>query len=231
MFFELKDMKNCIVLLSGGLDSTTCLAIAKSQEYHCHTLSFDYAQRHSVELIAAKKIAALFEVASHHTIQLPTLQFEGHCALVDPSLDIPAYQPDDGIPITYVPARNTVFLSFALGLAEVLNANDIFIGVSSVDYSGYPDCRPAYIEAFQAMANLATKTAVNGQKMNIHAPLIHLSKAETIQLGVKLGLDYRLTISCYQANENGEACGYCDSCALRKKGFKAAEVEDQTHYQ
>lgn len=221
-------MKNAIILFSGGLDSTTCLADAKSKGFTCHALSFNYGQRHSAELNAAKRIAAHFAV-NHIIVELPLSQFGGS-ALTDPSLSVPAYNGSQTIPITYVPARNTIFLSFALAWAEVLHANDIFVGVSSVDYSGYPDCRPEFIQAFQTLANLATKVGVEEGKIKLHAPLIYLSKAETILLGQSLGVDYQMTVSCYQATEKGQACGTCDSCALRKKGFADAKLSDQTHY-
>lgn len=221
-------MKNAVILFSGGLDSTTCLAYAKSQGFHCHAVSFNYGQRHSAELDAAKRIAAHFGI-HHHIIDIPISQLGGS-ALTDTSIDVPDYHGDNKIPVTYVPARNTIFLSFALGLAEVLKANDIFIGVSSVDYSGYPDCRPEYIEAFQKLARLATKIGVEESKITIHTPLMHLSKEETIKLGLSLGVDYSMTVSCYKANANGEACGVCDSCVLRKKGFSDAGMKDPTRY-
>lgn len=223
-------MKIAIILLSGGLDSTTCLAYAKAQGFTCHTLSFNYGQRHAAELEAAKKIAKHYD-APHHIFDLPIAQFGGS-ALTDTTLDVPHYDEHqhDEIPITYVPARNTIFLSIALALAETLNANDIFIGVSAIDYSNYPDCRPEYIQAFQAMANLATKAGVENATLTIHTPLIHLSKAETIQLGHELGVDYAMTVSCYQLDSEGQACGKCDSCTLRKNGFVKAAVKDPTHY-
>lgn len=221
-------MKNAIILFSGGLDSTTCLAYAKSKGFNCYALSFNYGQRHSAELNAAKKIAAHFG-AQHIISDLPISQF-GCSALTDKKIDVPDYKGDNEIPITYVPARNTIFLSFALGWAEVLNAHDIFIGVSSVDYSGYPDCRPEYIEAFQKLANLATKIGVVEGNIRLQTPLINLSKAETIKLGLSLGVDYRMTVSCYQATDRGHACGKCDSCVLRIKGFNEANVEDSTLY-
>lgn len=221
-------MKNAVILFSGGLDSTTCLAYAKSKGFDCHAVSFRYGQRHSVELEAAKRIAAHLGV-KHIIIDLPISQFGGS-ALTDHKIDVPDYIGDQGIPVTYVPARNTIFLSFALGWAEVLNAKDIFIGVSSVDYSGYPDCRPEYIAAFQTLANLATKAGVTEGNIKINAPLMHLSKAETVKLGVSLGVDYAMTVSCYQADFEGKACGTCDSCHLRKKGFEDANMEDPTLY-
>jgi 7-cyano-7-deazaguanine synthase len=223
-------MKNAaaIILFSGGLDSTTCLAYAKSKHFNCHAISFNYGQRHSVELNAAKKISAHLNV-HHHIVDIPIAQFSGS-ALTDTSLNVPDYNDHHSIPITYVPARNTIFLSFALAWAEVLKAHDIFIGVSSVDFSGYPDCRPEYIEAFRKLANLATKTGVEKGNINIHTPLMHLSKADTIQLGLSLGIDYSMTVSCYKATINEKACGRCDSCMLRKKGFNDAGIIDPTRY-
>lgn len=213
-------MKKAVILLSGGLDSTTCLALAMSQGYECHALSFDYGQTHRAELNAAQKIAQHFRVKSHRIVDLKSLGEFGHSALTDEAIEVPDYQENGGIPITYVPARNTIFLSMAMGLAEALGARDIFIGVSAVDYSGYPDCRPEFIEAFQAMANLATKMTVEGETLRIHAPLMHLSKTETIALGLKLGVDYSITVSCYRADADGKPCGTCDSCVLREKGFR-----------
>ncbi len=221
-------MKKAIVLLSGGLDSTTCLALAKSEGYECTALSFDYGQRHAIELVIAKRIAAHFEV-NHNIITLPTMPWHTS-ALTNSNIDIPDYTGKTIIPITYVPARNTLFLSFALAYADVLKADAIFIGVSAVDYSGYPDCRPEYIHAYQTLANLATKSGVEGHHLEIKAPLMHLSKAQTIALGHRLNIDYRMTVSCYQANEQGEACGRCDSCMLRKKGFADAQCMDETNY-
>jgi 7-cyano-7-deazaguanine synthase len=221
--------KKAIILFSGGLDSTTCLAIAKSQGYECYALSFNYHQRHVAELNAAKKIAMQFQVKGHQIIDIPSIQFAGS-ALTEKNISVPNFTGKKEIPITYVPARNTVFLAIALGLAEVLGAHDIFVGVSAVDYSNYPDCRPEFINAFQHLANLATKAGVEGNGFKIHAPLIHLSKAETIQLGIELGVDYGLTVSCYEADSNGEACGKCDSCTFRKKGFTAAGIKDPTIY-
>lgn len=222
--------KTAVVLLSGGLDSATVLAIARSQEYECHALSFDYGQRHGAELNAAKQVAQQFNVASHRIIQMD-MQSIGGSALTDQAIAVPVAGVDETeIPVTYVPARNTVFLSFALGLAEVVNADDIFIGVNAVDYSGYPDCRSEYIEAYEHMANLATKRGVEGFPVRIQTPLIDLTKAEIIQKGIAHGVDYSLTVSCYQANEKGEACGECDSCRLRKIGFESANVTDPTLY-
>lgn len=222
--------KRAVVLLSGGLDSTTVLAIAQSQGYECHALSFDYGQRHQVELQAAVRIAESFNAASHRVMQM-NMNAIGGSALTDNNIAVPTGGVEaDTIPVTYVPARNTVFLSYALGLAEVVDADTIFIGVNAVDYSGYPDCRPEYIEAFEKMANLATKKGVEGHKTHIKTPLISMTKAEIIQTGISLDVDYGLTVSCYQANDKGEACGVCDSCRLRKQGFADAGVADPTHY-
>ena len=220
-------MKKAVVLLSGGLDSATVLAMATSQGYECYALSFDYGQRHSSELDASKTLAAQFK-AVHKIVSLDLRTIGGSALTAD--IDVPT-EMAEGIPVTYVPARNTVFLSVALGWAEVLGAHDIFVGVNAVDYSGYPDCRPEFIQAFENMANLATKAQVEGQKLTIHAPLIALSKAQIIQTGVQLGVDYSQTISCYQANDNGLACGVCDSCRLRKQGFADANCADVTRYQ
>ncbi len=221
-------MKKAIILFSGGLDSTTCLALAKSEGYECHALSFDYGQKHIAELNAAKKIADKFNV-KHTIINLPKIQFSGS-ALTDENKIIPVSNNNKDIPITYVPARNTIFLSYALALAEVSNAQNIFIGVSAIDYSGYPDCRPEYIQAFQKLANLATKVGVEESNIRIQTPLINLTKAETIKLGLGFGVDYKMTVSCYQASNVGHACGECDSCTLRKKGFLDAKSEDVTLY-
>ncbi|HBQ44243.1 MAG TPA: 7-cyano-7-deazaguanine synthase QueC [Thiomicrospira sp.] len=222
--------KKAVVLLSGGLDSSTILAIASSEGYECHTLSFDYGQRHQVELEAAKKIAQYFSVASHRIMQM-NMQAIGGSALTNSEIEVPIDGVvENEIPVTYVPARNTVFLSYALALAEVVDADNIFIGVNSVDYSGYPDCRPEYIAAFEIMANLATKKGVEGQPVSIQTPLISLTKSEIIKLGSSLGVDYSQTISCYQANIEGLACGKCDSCRLRKQGFTEAGIEDTTAY-
>ncbi|MDH5358442.1 MAG: 7-cyano-7-deazaguanine synthase QueC [Gammaproteobacteria bacterium] len=222
-------MKRAVVLLSGGLDSVTALAIAKEQGYDCYTLSFNYGQRHDAELVAAQKLSHQTGVIEHKVIEID-LRAIGGSALTDNSLDVPE-QHQDGIPATYVPARNTVFLSIALGWAEVLSAQAIFVGVNAVDYSGYPDCRPEFIAAFEQMANLATKAAVEGQRITINAPLIDMTKAEIIQQGVRLGVDYSQTISCYQADSDGRACGRCDSCRFRQQGFEQAGIEDPTHYQ
>lgn len=221
-------MKRAVVLLSGGLDSATTLAIARSQGYACHCLSLDYGQRHRAELAAAARVATALAAAAHRTVVLDLTVFGGS-ALTDKNLAVPT-EEQAGIPITYVPARNTIMLSLALAWAEVLEAQDLFIGANAVDYSGYPDCRPEYIQAFEHMANLATKAAVEGRAMSIHAPLINLSKGAIIRKGVALGVDYALTVSCYQADETGRACGVCDSCRLRRKGFAEAEITDPTRY-
>ena len=222
-------MKKAIILLSGGLDSTTCLAVAKSQGFACYALSFDYGQRHQAELNAARHIAHDFEVAAHQVVRLNLQQFGGS-ALTDKTIAVPDQVDGDEIPVTYVPARNTIFLSIALGYAEVIGAYDIFIGVSAVDYSNYPDCRPEFINAFRNLAHLATKAGVEGQTFTIHTPLLSLSKAQTIQLGLTLGVDYAKTVSCYQAHDDGSACGLCPSCTLRRQGFIAAALFDPTHY-
>jgi 7-cyano-7-deazaguanine synthase len=225
--------KNALVLLSGGLDSATCLAIAKSQGFECFCLSLDYHQRHIAELQAANKVAITLGAAAHKTAQLDLSLFGGS-ALTDNTINVPESGTNPipaGIPVTYVPARNTIMLSLALAWAEVLHAQDIFIGVNALDYSGYPDCRGEYVEAFQQMANLATKSAVEGQRINIHAPLLEMTKAEIIHLGMQLGVDYAMTVSCYQADNQGHACGKCDSCRLRREGFTQARIQDPTRYQ
>lgn len=219
-----------VILFSGGLDSTTCVGLAKAQGYDCYTLSVDYGQRHRSELNAAANVAEKMGVIEHKVIAVD-LNTVGGSALTDPSLAVPAYTGSEDIPITYVPARNTLFLSLALGYAESLDADAIFIGVSSVDYSGYPDCRPEFIDAFQTLANVATKRAVEGNPIEIIAPLAHLTKAETIAAGLAAGVDYQWTVSCYQADEQGLACGVCDSCTLRAKGFSDAGLSDPTRYQ
>lgn len=224
--------KKAVILVSGGLDSATTLAIAKEQGYDCYAMSFDYGQRHQIELESANNISTELGVIEHKVVKLG-LSDIGGSALTDESIDVPQHESDDieeGIPVTYVPARNTVFLSLALGWAEVLDADAIFIGVNAVDYSGYPDCRPEYIEAFQTMANLATKTGVEGKRIEIKTPLIHLSKAEIIQEGSALGVDYSKTLSCYTPDSEGRACGLCDSCHLRQQGFEAANLADPTLY-
>ncbi|VAW47287.1 7-cyano-7-deazaguanine synthase [hydrothermal vent metagenome] len=224
-------MKNkCVVLLSGGLDSSTCLAVAKAAGFDCYTLSIDYGQRHLAELDASAKIAQSLTDNPHQVIHID-LNSIGGSALTDTDIEVPDYgSSQDDIPITYVPARNTIFLSTALAYAEVVGANAIYIGVTAVDYSGYPDCRAEYIAAFEAMANLATKAGVEGQKLKIMTPLIDLSKAQIIQLGDSYGFDYDQTVSCYNSNAKGEACGSCDSCYHRKKGFAEAGISDPTRY-
>jgi|SRR5687768_666598 len=222
-------MAIAIVLLSGGLDSATALAIAKGEGYECFALSLNYGQRHESELFAAESVAQALGVREHKIISVDLFAFGGS-ALTDESIRLPTSGTQFGIPVTYVPARNTVMLSLALAWAEVLGSRDIFLGVNAVDYSGYPDCRPEYIEAFEAMANLATKSGLEGAKVRIHAPLMHLSKAEIIRQGNQLGLDYSITVSCYQASDSGRACGICDSCRLRRAGFEAAGVPDVTRY-
>ena len=221
-------MKNAVVLLSGGLDSATVLALARQQGYACHALSVDYGQRHHAELAAAQRVAQALGAAQHRVIHVDLTAFGGS-ALTDANIAVPV-QPSAGIPLTYVPARNTIMLSLALAWAEVLQAQDIFIGVNAVDYSGYPDCRPEYIAAFEHMANLATKAAVEGKRLTLRAPLLNMSKADIIKRGVQLGVDYSLTVSCYQADEDGHACGVCDSCRLRRAGFETAGMPDPTRY-
>ena len=224
--------KKAVVLVSGGLDSATTLAIARDVGYACYAMSFNYGQRHQVELESAKSVSSSLGAIEHKIVNLG-LGDIGGSALTDDNIDVPQNVAEDistGIPVTYVPARNTVFLSLALGWAEVLDAEAIFIGVNAVDYSGYPDCRPEYIEAFQTMANLATKKGVEGQLIKIETPLIHMSKAEIIQKGIDLGVDYAQTLSCYAPDTEGKACGRCDSCRLRRQGFEAANVPDPTLY-
>ena len=220
--------KRAVILLSGGLDSATVVAMARAEGYSCYTMSFDYGQRHRSELDAAARVARDLGAIEHKVIGL-NLDGIGGSALTDSSIDVPETL-GEGIPVTYVPARNTVFLSLALGWAEVLQARDIFIGVNAVDYSGYPDCRPEFVQAFEVMANLATKAGVEGNGFRIQAPLQNLSKAQIVQAGVKLGVDYSLTVSCYQADAQGRACGKCDSCRLRAEGFAAAGITDPTGY-
>jgi 7-cyano-7-deazaguanine synthase len=221
-------MKRAVVLLSGGLDSATVLAMARAQGFECYALSVDYGQRHHAELAAAQRVAQALGAAEHRVVNIDLTGFGGS-ALTDANIAVPE-QASSGIPITYVPARNTIMLSLALAWAEVLHAQDIFFGVNAVDYSGYPDCRPEYVAAFERMANLATQAAVEGKPLTLHAPLLHLTKAEIIQQGVRLGVDYALTVSCYQADEQGRACGRCDSCRLRREGFQSAGVPDSTRY-
>lgn len=221
-------MKRAVVLLSGGLDSVTALAMAREQGFECYTLSFNYGQRHHAELNAAKSLSGQNGAVAHKFIDID-LSAIGGSALTDQSIALPE-QYEEAIPVTYVPARNTVFLSIALGWAEVLSAQAIFVGVNAVDYSGYPDCRPEFIAAFEQLANVATKAGVEGQKMTIHAPLMRMTKADIIQEGTRLGIDYSQTISCYQADSDGRACGKCDSCRFRQRGFKKAGLEDPTRY-
>jgi 7-cyano-7-deazaguanine synthase len=225
--------KSAVILLSGGLDSATCLAIARAQGFRTLAISFRYGQRHAVELAAAQRVAKALGADRHQIVDIDLRAFGGSALTAD--IDVPKdraeAEMESGVPITYVPARNTIFLSFALALAEVEDAADIFIGVNAVDYSGYPDCRPEFVAAFEAMANLATKAAaVDGRKLTVHAPLMHWSKAQIIEAGLKVGVDYGLTISCYDPTPEGESCGHCDSCQLRKKGFADAGVADPTRY-
>jgi 7-cyano-7-deazaguanine synthase len=222
------DQKRAVILLSGGLDSATLVAMVRAEGYSCYTMSFDYGQRHRAELEASVRVAQDLGVVEHKVIGL-NLDGMGGSALTDSAIDVPE-GPTQGIPVTYVPARNTVFLSLALGWAEVLNARDIFIGVNALDYNGYPDCRPEYVESFERMANLATKAGVEGQGFRIQAPLQNLSKAAIVKVGVGLGVDYSLTVSCYQADDDGRACGKCDSCRLRAEGFQMAGITDPTRY-
>ena len=219
-----KENPKAVILLSGGLDSATVLATAKNNGFDCYALSFEYGQRHKAELTAAKNVVKTLGAMEHRTLHID-LGALGGSALTDYNIEVPT-SPSEGIPVTYVPARNTVFLSLSLAWAEVLGANDIFIGVNAVDYSGYPDCRPEYIKAYEQMANLATKVAVEGKKMTIHTPLISLTKAEIIKLGMANGVDYGMTVSCYASDDEGRACGVCDSCRLRAKGFEEAGITD-----
>ena len=222
-------MKRAVILLSGGLDSATVLAMARAQGFECYALSVAYGQRHHAELAAAQQVAQALGAREHRVVSIDLTGFGGS-ALTDANIAVPEHA-SNGIPLTYVPARNTIMLSLALAWAEVLKAQDIFFGVNAVDYSGYPDCRPEYVASFERMANLATKAAVEGKPLTLHAPLLHLSKAEIIRAGVQLGVDYGITVSCYQADEQGRACGRCDSCRLRRDGFQAAGVPDSTRYQ
>lgn len=223
--------KKAIILSSGGLDSTTVLAMAQDQGYDCYCLSFDYGQRHRAELVASVKIAEVMGAKEHRVAKLDLSAFGGS-ALTDLSIDVPEDEAQmGGIPITYVPARNTVFLSYALAWAEVLGASEIFIGVNAVDYSGYPDCRPEFVSAFEKMANLATRAGVEGLALKVQAPLMDMSKGDIILRGLELGVDYSLTVSCYQADDDGLACGVCESCRLRKQGFVDAKTNDTTRYQ
>jgi|TARA_B110000037_G_scaffold199275_1_gene238921 7-cyano-7-deazaguanine synthase len=220
--------KKAIILLSGGLDSSTVLAIARAEGYECYALTINYRQRHNAELVAARNIANFFEVKDFKIVDID-LSWLKSSALTNKNISIPE-NPSIGIPVTYVPARNTIMMTLALAWAETIKSQNIFIGVNSVDYSGYPDCRPEYIESFQNMANLATKSAVEGNKIKIHTPLIEMTKAEIILKGIKNQVDYKMTVSCYQATENGLACGKCDSCRLRIEGFESAKIEDPTNY-
>ena len=217
-----------VVLLSGGLDSATVLAMARAEGYACHALSLDYGQRHRAELAAARRVAFALGAVEHKVLPL-SLDAIGGSALTDTSIAVPE-AGGEGIPVTYVPARNTVFLALALGWAEVVGSADLFVGVNAVDYSGYPDCRPAFIDAFERLANLATRAGVEGEIFRVHAPLIEMSKAEIIRAGAALGVDYALTVSCYQADAEGTACGVCDSCRLRAEGFHTAGIPDPTRY-
>ncbi len=221
--------KRAVILLSGGLDSATILALARDAGYVCYALSVAYGQRHAAELTAAEQVAQALGAREHRVVVIDLAQFGGS-ALTDTTLAVPITGVQPGIPLTYVPARNTVMLTLALAWAEVLGAHDLFIGVNAVDYSGYPDCRPEFVQAFEAMANLATKAAVEGARLTVHAPLIALSKAEIIRRGMAAGVDYAVTVSCYQADAAGRACGVCDSCRLRREGFLAAGVADPTRY-
>ncbi len=223
-----EELKNAVVLLSGGLDSATVLAMARQQHFRCYALSVDYGQRHHAELAAAKQVASAVGAVEHRVVNIDLTGFGGS-ALTDNNIAVPE-QASTGIPLTYVPARNTIMLSLALAWAEVLQSQDIFFGVNAVDYSGYPDCRPEYVDAFERMANLATRAAVEGKPLKLHAPLLHMSKAEIIRNGTGLGVDFAMTVSCYQADEQGRACGLCDSCRLRKAGFEDAGLADVTRY-
>jgi 7-cyano-7-deazaguanine synthase len=218
-----------VILLSGGLDSATCLAIAKSEDYACYALTFDYQQRNRAEIASAKRLALAMQVVDQQILILPTLSF-AKSALTDSAINVPDFKGDGAIPSTYVPARNTVFLAFALGYAEVIDAKAIYIGANSIDYAGYPDCRPAYLEAFQNLAGLATKAGVEGRPVRIQAPLVHLTKVEIIKRGLDFKVDYSLTVSCYRADNEGRACGRCDACHYRRQGFHEAGVADPTRY-
>ena len=228
----MREMKKAVVLLSGGLDSATCLAVARAEGFACHALSFDYGQRHAPELEAARRVARALGAVEHKVVRLDLRTFGGS-ALTD-DIDVPHPGSVEAIgrdiPVTYVPARNTIFLSFGLAWAEVLGAADLFIGANALDYSGYPDCRPEFLEAFERVANLGTKAGVEGRRFRIHAPLLRLTKAQIIRRGMELGVDYALTLSCYDPDSGGRACGHCDSCLLRKKGFAEAGVPDPTPY-
>jgi len=222
------DVRRAVVLVSGGLDSATVLAIARAEGYECYALSVEYGQRHKSELVAARRVSTALGAHEHRVVRVD-LGGIGGSALTDHAIPVPE-EGGSGIPVTYVPARNTIMLSIALGWAEVLGAQDLFVGVNAVDYSGYPDCRPEFIRAFEELANVATKAGVEGRPFWVHAPLMHMSKAEIIARGTALGIDYALTVSCYQADEEGRACGRCDSCRLRAAGFAAAGIPDPTRY-
>jgi 7-cyano-7-deazaguanine synthase len=222
-------MKRAVVLVSGGLDSATTLALACKKNFECFALSVDYGQRHRVEVECAARIAGALGAREHKVVNLDLTTFGGS-ALTDHSIAVPTPNQSGGIPSTYVPARNTIMLSLALAWAEVLGSRDIFIGANAVDYSGYPDCRPEYLQAYEAMANLATRAGVGGAQLRVHAPLVDLRKAKIIQMGVELGVDFSQTVSCYQPNETGSACGQCDSCSIRRKGFEDAGIADPTSY-
>ena len=222
-------MTRAVILLSGGLDSATTLAIARSEGYEAYCLSFDYGQRHRAELIAAKRVATALGAREHRQISFDLAQFGGS-ALTDASIAMPVDGVGQGIPVTYVPARNTILLSMALAWAETIDARDIFLGINAVDYSGYPDCRPEFVAAFEQLANVATKAGIEGARLKVHAPLIALTKADIIRLGFTLGVDYALTVSCYQADDAGRACGVCDACRLRRDGFTTAGIADPTSY-
>jgi 7-cyano-7-deazaguanine synthase len=224
-------MKKAVILLSGGIDSATCCAFAHKDGFDLYAMSFSYGQRHSIELESARRVAGLFSVKDHRIVNIDLRAFGG--SSLTSSIDVPknrSFEKEETIPSTYVPARNTIFLSFALGWAEVLECSDIFIGVNAVDYSGYPDCRPDFITAYERMANLATKASVEGRKMKLHTPLLFLSKAEIIQAGTTMGIDYGITHSCYDPEPEGLACGFCDSCQIRRKGFEQAGIKDPTRY-
>ena len=226
--------KRAVVLLSGGMDSATVLALARSQGFDCYALSLRYGQRHSAELDAARAVASALGAVQHEIVDLDLSHLfvgERGSALTDSNIAVPVAGATGGIPVTYVPARNTIMLSLALGWAEVLGANDVFFGANAVDYSGYPDCRPDYVAAYETLANLATKAAVEGQRFHLHAPIIHKSKADIVRLGLGHGVDFALTVSCYQADAHGHACGVCDACRLRRQGFADAGVPDPTRYQ
>ena len=220
-------MKRAVVLVSGGMDSAVTLAIARAEGYECYALSVNYGQRHESELRAADAVCAMLDAAAHKEVRVDLRAFGGSALTAD--IDVPE-TPSAGVPITYVPARNTIMLSVALSWAEVLGADAVFCGVNAVDYSGYPDCRPAYIQAFEAMANLATQAAIEGRRMHIRTPIIAMSKADIVREGVRLGVDFSRTVSCYQADAEGRACGRCDACRLRAEGFRAAGVPDDTRY-